>query len=168
MEKLTQKTQENNFKILKINFSPFEKDFFEIFVYVQMTQDMTMLYLNNAQQVYNTQLGSNNPQGPEFNIGHSSFGGMGENLVNYTRLKAKHNCQGQKTPWNTLFEILRLRRPNHLKIPYQHILLQTPRGHGQNDSTQKLVSQYWLDMKMDQLIHWNQTLDMFVNQRLLR
>ena len=32
----------------KIIFSPFEKYFFEIFLYVQMTQDMTMLYLNNS------------------------------------------------------------------------------------------------------------------------
>ena len=32
----------------------------------------------------------------------------------------------------------------------------------------KVASQYWLDMKMDQPIHWNQTLNKSVNRWLLR
>ena len=99
-----------------------------------------MIYLNNFLQAYNTCLGSNNPPRPR--IQHRAF--------QFWRKREKTSsiilgyrqsiiCQGQKTPQNTLFEILRLRRPNDSKIPYQNILLQTPRGHGQNYSNGKLA-----------------------------
>ena len=101
-----------------------------------------MIYLNNVQQAYNTQLASNN-KAQNSTLGIPALEEAGQNLVNYTLLYAKHNCQGQKTPWNTLVEILRLMKPNHSKIPYQHILLETPRGHGQNYSNEKLASQYF-------------------------
>ena len=86
------------------------------------------------------------PQGPEFKIGHLALEEARENLVNYTQLYAKHNCQGQKTPWNTLFEILCLRRPNHTKNTLLAHFTTNPVGHGQNYSNKKLASQYWLDM----------------------
>ena len=108
------------------------------------------------------------PKAQNSTSGISALEEAGENLVNYTWLKAKHNCQGQKTPWNTFFEILRLRRPNHSKDTLLAHLLQTPWGHGQNYSNKKVTSQYWLDKQMDQLIHWNQTLNKSVNRRLLK
>ena len=129
---------------------------------------ITMIYLNNVQQVYNTQLGSNNPPRPKIQNRAFQLWRKREKtlsiILDYSKIII---VKRQKTSWNTLVEILRLRRPNHSKTPYQHILLQTLWGHGHNYSKQKLTSQNWLDTKTDQLIHWKQTFIMFVKWRLL-
>ena len=134
-----------------------------------MTQDKTMLYLNNAQQVYNTQLGSNNPPRPR--IQHWAFQlwrKREKTLSIILGYRQSIIVKGKKTPWNTLVEILHLRRSNHSKYPTSTFYYKPRGAMVKIIQNKKPTSQYLLDMKTDQLIHWNQILNMSVNRRLLR